>query len=173
MPEGRCRISKITMANHLGFTYVTVLIFIAVTGIALAGISKYWSSVLKREREKELLYRGGQIRKAIESYFNSTSGSSHRYPKSLNDLIKDPRFPDIRRHLRKLYRDPMTICLKNKGKWGLIHDVNNNIKGVYSISNETPQKRGNFSTEYENFEKAKKYSDWKFVYSPKQGTRTK
>jgi type II secretory pathway pseudopilin PulG len=147
-----------------GFTYVGALILVIVTGIAISAASTYWSTMVRREKEAELLFRGDQIRKAIGSYYEQAPpGHSKSYPSSLKDLIRDPRYMKVVRHLRKIYRDPMT----EDGQWGLILDGRGRIKGVFSKSKERPIKVGNFPKGYENFEKAKTYQDWKFVYVPK------
>ncbi len=147
-----------------GFTYLSVLILVVISGIALTAASKYWSTVAKREKEKELLFRGDRIKKAIESYYKSAPGGMGQvYPQRLEDLLSDPRYLKLHRHLRKGYRDPMT----KEGSWGLVLEAGGRIKGVFSKSQERPLKKGNFPTEYQAFEKAGSYSDWKFVYNPK------
>lgn len=154
--------------NKKGFTFLGVLAFLVVTGIALTAASKYWSTVIKREKEEELLFRGDQIKSAIASYYDNTpQGRKPSYPKSLEDLLKDPRFLTLRRHLRKVYKDPIT----EDGTWGLIRDAKGGIKGVFSRSNLKPIKTGNFSEEYEDFEKAKTYSDWRFVHTKEKGKK--
>ena len=140
-----------------GFTYMTVLILIAVTGVALIGVSRSWRTIVQRDKEAELLFRGDQIRKAIKSY--CTSGDN-QYPRALSDLLKDPRSRTIKRHLRKVYPDPFS----KDGKWTLIQDEQGYIIGVHSGSTARPLKVDNFSSENKSFRKKKKYSDWKFVY---------
>ena len=149
--------------RNRGFTYLSALIVVVVSGIALTAASQYWSNIAKREREKELLFRGDQIRRAIASYYNGApAGQPHAYPGTLKDLLKDPRFLEIHRHLRKFYRDPMT----REGIWGLVLAEGGGVKGIFSKSTEKPLKIGGFPTEYQSFEKAKTYSDWKFIYNP-------
>ncbi|MBN1624927.1 MAG: type II secretion system protein [Deltaproteobacteria bacterium] len=149
------------IAKENAFSYIAALIFVTVIGISLTSGSAYWSTIIKREKEKELLFRGDQIRRAIESYYNGVpGGGGSQYPASLNDLLKDPRYLTTQRHLRKIYKDPMT----KDGEWGLITVQGGRIKGVFSKGVGTPVKTGNFPDEYEDFEKAVKYSDWKFVY---------
>ncbi|MBW1863002.1 MAG: type II secretion system protein, partial [Deltaproteobacteria bacterium] len=144
-----------------GFSYISALIFVSVMGISITAASTYWSTIMKREREKELLFRGDQIRRAIESYYTGApGGGGKKYSRSLKELLKDPRYPAPRRHLRKLYKDPMDV----DREWGFIMASGGRIKGVFSKSKEKPLKVGNFPAEYENFEKAKTYSDWKFVH---------
>ncbi len=48
-----------------------------------------------------------------------------------------------------------------------MYDSKGGVKGIYSKSREKPIKVGNFPSDYEDFEKAKNYSDWKFIYVPK------
>lgn len=145
-----------------GFTYISALILIAITSIALTEASRLWKTVAKREREEELFFRGDQIRRAIASYVKSGGQGGLQYPKSFSDLLKDPRFPGIKRHLRRIYRDPMTP----DGRWVLILAEGGAIKGVFSKSDDVPLKTGNFPIIYASFEKAGKYSDWKFLHAP-------
>jgi type II secretory pathway pseudopilin PulG len=160
--------SKLGEKNHNrenAFSYISALIFVTVIGISLTTGSTYWSTIAKREKERELLFRGDQIRRAIEYYFKGASGGgSNQYPVALNDLLKDPRYLTPRRYLRKIYKDPMT----KDGQWGLVMAPGGRIKGVFSNSKEKPLKAGNFADSYKYFEKAETYSDWKFVYPLEQ-----
>ena len=152
------------------FSYVSALVLVSVMGISLVPVSTYWSTIAKREKEKELLFRGDQIRRAIESYFNGVPGKGgSQYPGSLKELIKDPRYPTPKRHLRKLYKDPMDVG----SEWSFIMTKGGRIKGVFSKSKEKPLKVGNFPVGYESFEKAKTYSDWKFVHPLEQKEKKK
>jgi type II secretory pathway pseudopilin PulG len=150
-------------AKESAFTYITALIFVMIIGITLTTGSAYWSTIIKREKEKELLFRGDQIRGAIEAYYNGAPGGGSKvYPASLNDLLKDSRHLTTKRYLRKIFKDPMTM----DGKWGLIKAPGGKIKGVYSLSKELPLKTADFQKDYAVFEKAGNYSDWRFVYPP-------
>lgn len=151
--------------NRSGFSYLGVLILVAVMSIALTGAGRYWSTIVKREREAELLYRGDQIREAIASYYNTPpGGQSKSYPRQFSDLLKDPRYPNLKRHLRKWYTDPMT----HGGEWVYVLDAANRLKGVHSAHPGTPLKKGNFPKEYGDFENAQTYADWAFVFVPTQ-----
>ncbi len=150
-----------------GFTYITALIFVAVVGISLNVAGQCWSNKMKREKEKELLFYGDRFRQAIEAYNTATpGGKTPEYPRSLKDLLKDPRYPKVHRHLRKIYKDPMTP----EGEWGIVMAPKGGIKGVFSKSKDKPLKTGNFPSPYEDFEKAETYADWKFVFAPEQKT---
>jgi type II secretory pathway pseudopilin PulG len=151
--------------NRSGFSYLGVLILVAVMSISLVGTGRYWSTIVKRELEAELLYRGDRIREAIASYYNNPPGGQNKtYPRQFSDLLKDPRYPDVKRHLRKWYTDPM-----NRGKdWVYILDASQRLKGVHSAHEGTPLKTGNFPKDYREFEQAQTYADWTFVFVPKQ-----
>ncbi|WDP90741.1 MAG: type II secretion system protein [Desulfobacter sp.] len=151
------------MNGEKGFTYPAALVMILIVSSSLMGAQKYWSTITKRETEKELLFRGHQIYRAIESYYNNSPGSSRTYPKSFDSLLKDKRYPVKKRHLRKNYLDPVT-----KDAWGIIYDGKSGIKGVYSKSIREPLKKANFKKEFISFENKRRYSDWKFLYEPKK-----
>jgi type II secretory pathway pseudopilin PulG len=141
-----------------GFTYVTVLFLVAMMagGLALAG--EVWHTSAMREKEADLLHVGNEYRKAIERYYVS---GPRQYPKSLADLVKDPRQPGTVRHLRRLYPDPIT----GKDEWGLVKSNDGGIAGVYSTSEAAPLKTGGFGVRDASFEGKTKYADWQFVYA--------
>ena len=141
-----------------------MLLAVAIAGLTLTAANRYWSTLVQREREAELLYRGDQIRAAIQSYYDNPPGNQPKsYPRAIKDLVKDPRFPGLKRHLRKAYRDPM-----NPGaEWGVVRDAKGGLKGVFSQNTGQPIKQGNFPRNYSGFESAKSYKDWKFVYNPR------
>jgi len=148
-----------------GFTYISALVFVTVVGIGLSTAGGFWSTVVKREREQELLFRGDQIVRAIDSYYRQTPGNRPpEYPKSLKDLMKDTRYPAVRRHLRRAYPNP----LSKEGNWEYILDRRGSIRGVFANSSEHPTKTGRFPAGYERFEKATVYSEWRFIHEPKQ-----
>lgn len=144
-----------------GFTYIGILIAVALTSVGLAAIGELWRTAAQREKERELLFIGDEIRRAITSYYDSTPGIAKQFPKNLNDLLRDPRYPVVRRHLRKIYADPMT----GRPDWGIVPGPGDTIMGVHSQSEAAPIKRANFAGYYRYFEKAERYADWTFVYS--------
>ena len=142
-----------------GFTYLAILFIIAFMGIGLALTGEVWQTVAAREKESQLLYAGKQYRRAIERYY---LGGPKQYPRTLEDLLKDPRKPGTERYLRKLYADPLT----GKSEWGLVKGPDGGIMGVFSPSEDKPIKTAGFPFVNRDFEGAGKYSDWKFVYNP-------
>lgn len=145
-------------SKQLGFTYIGMIVTVAILGVGLSITGPLWKKVVYIEKEKQLLYVGDAFSKAIESYYENSPNSAKFLPKSLNDLVSDKRFPKPKRHLRKIFIDPMTA----KKDWGIIYQ-GQYIVGVYSKSNKIPIKKANFDSQYEFFALARTYQDWKFV----------
>ena len=145
-------------ARDAGFTYVWLLLAVAIMTIGLAAIGELASTEAKREREAELLFAGNQIAAAIVAYRASSPGAP-QYPQKLEDMIADNRYPSIRRYLRRVYPDPMT----GRPDWGLVRGPGGGIVGVYSQSTTRPLKIANFSPEYESFAGATSYAEWRFI----------
>ncbi len=150
------------MRKSEGFTYLGLLISIAIMGVALAGAGTLWSAGLKHERERELLHIGHKIQEAIGQYYNHTPGTVKQYPKTLEVLLRDDRFPMPQRYLRKIYPDPFT----GKPSWGTIEAPSGGIMGIYSLAQGLPSKVDNFRPSEEIFKGKKSYLDWIFVYVP-------
>jgi type II secretory pathway pseudopilin PulG len=159
----RLVVSKLECADAYlwmrGFTYFTVLILVAIMGTGLAAIGTMWHQAAKREKEQQLLFVGGEFRRAIGSYFERSPGAP-QYPRSLDDLLVDKRLPVVGRHLRKVYFDPMT----GTQDWGLVKEPGGGILGVYSKGTDRPLKTARFRDEDKGFATALTYADWKFVY---------
>src|SRR5690349_4910041 len=110
-----------------GFTYLGLLFFMAVMGAGLGAVGEVWHTVAKRDKEQELLFIGEQFKIALKRY-QQRSANDNQLPKQLEDLLLDPRFPNVQRHLRRIYLDPMT----GTAEWGLIKRPDGGIFGVYS-----------------------------------------
>ena len=154
-------------SRQTGFTYMGVLMLIAIAGIGMAGVGLVWQQNAQRENEKELLFIGEEYRKAIGSYYENSPGAAKQFPQSLEDLLLDKRLPNTRRHLRKLYVDPMT----RSTQWGLIKQQAQ-ITGIYSVSKLTPIKKFGFANQYETFSTALEYNEWRFNYMPSSEANT-
>jgi type II secretory pathway pseudopilin PulG len=146
-------------ATQRGFTYLTVLFVVAFMSLGMAKVGQVYRTAVLRERETELLWRGNQYRLAIEAYTKRGGGL---YPRSLDDLVRDPRDVTVRRYLRKRYPDPVM----GSDEWGIVKAPDGGIMGVYSRSDDQPVKAAGFRLADAAFEGAAKYSDWKFVYQP-------
>jgi type II secretory pathway pseudopilin PulG len=144
-----------------GFTYLTVLFVIAILLGGLALVGEMWETSARREKEAELLFIGDQYRRAIGLFYAATPGTPKRYPRTLDELIKDPRQPGTERYLRKLYPDPLTGA-----EWVAIKGPDGGVQGVHSASEIAPLKIANFRVRDASFEGAAKYSGWKFIHTP-------
>ncbi|EJN03259.1 type II secretion system protein [Herbaspirillum sp. YR522] len=143
-----------------GFTYIGVLILIAIIGLVSTSTLYVGKIQQRRAAEEELLNIGMEFRQALIAYANSTPFGFSRSPSSLQDLLKDPRFPNPRRYLRKLYIDPMT----GKAEWATVRTIDGRgIIGVHSLSAEKPVKIGNFPAELAALGNRSAYRDWKFM----------
>lgn len=148
------------MPGVQGYAYVLMLAFVGVAGLGLAGVATVWSTAAQREREAELLFVGQQFRAAIASYYEQSPGAK-QFPRTLDDLLEDPRFPVPRRHLRRMYLDPMT----GNPDWVEVR-FQDWVIGVRSRSEAQPVKTALFQPEDIKLAGSLRYADWQFVYTP-------
>lgn len=149
------------LSNRRGVALLAVLVAATLFGLVAGIAGSTWQTVRQQAREADLLWKGGQIRKAIKNYYALSHGQGTQkvYPSSLESLVRDPRFIETRRHLRRLYRDPMTGA-----DWVLIKGPDGRIKGVRSSSRLTPFKQDGFSAENGALAGKQSYQEWLFVY---------
>jgi len=152
-----------------GFTLLGLLFLVAGLGVAMAALGTVWHTAAQREKERDLLFVGDQYRRAVESFWNVPlpAGSPRRLPKRFAELLLDPRFPQTVRHLRRLYRDPMS----GSAEWGLLRGPDGGIAGVVSLSDGKPFKRANFPSAYASFDEAQSYRDWVFRFDVEKAQR--
>ncbi|MBI2840414.1 MAG: type II secretion system protein [Acidobacteria bacterium] len=93
-------------SRQSGFTLLTLLVAMSVMIILMTAAFELWSSVMRREREEELIFRGEQIVQSIRLYRKKFPGA---FPPSLK-MLHEQKF------LRRLYAEPMT----EKGQWNLV-----------------------------------------------------
>jgi len=142
-----------------GFTYVGILIVVAILGLSLAAAGSVWSFAARRDKEAELIFVGDQFREAIGRY-RASGGGGFQFPRELTDLLNDDRSPVPRHYIRKIYLDPMT----GKDDWQLIRTNDGGIIGIASNSSAKPIKRAKFERQDAEFEDKDCYCDWQFVY---------
>lgn len=152
----------VTRNDQGGVTYLALLLAVAVTSGVVAAGASVWSQLQRREREKQLLWAGDQIRRAILAYSQSGGDGPNRYPATLQELLLDPRSVAPRRYLRQVYEDPMSRSVD----WGLIRNAQGRIVGVYSQASGVPVKTGAFAKAYAHFERAPNYAAWTFTVLP-------
>jgi type II secretory pathway pseudopilin PulG len=149
-----------------GFTFLGLIILVTIIGLVGAAGLKMGSLFQRAAAEEELLEIGAQFSEALRSYAAATPQGQPQQPPSLADLLKDPRSPNPRRHLRKIFVDPVT----GKAEWGIVylHDKVGVI-GVYSLSDAHPLKIANFDIRFQNMENREHISDWKFIMAGGDG----
>lgn len=133
---------------------------VAFMGVGLAIASETYATAARRDKEAQLLFIGHEFRQALGRYHQAKGvGGGAQYPITLEELLKDPRYPGAVRHLRRLYADPVT----GKADWGLLRQQGR-IVGVYSLSEQRPIKQGNFREEDKSLNRKPRYADWLFTY---------
>jgi len=144
-----------------GFSYIGLLILLALMGVSAAALGEAWNTATQRERERRLLWVGHRIQAAIIEFRDTTpAGQQARFPKSLAELTLDPRWPVVHRHLREAYGDPMS----EDGEWVIVRAPDGGIAGVHSRSTHVPFKRSGFLLADVGFDDAEHYADWYFGY---------
>lgn len=163
MPTSTAGKTPNSLARQRGFTYAMVLVAVVLVGL-VAGVANLTTTrIMQADREAELLFRGQAYRNAIARY-HALAG---RYPRSLQDLLKDPRLAQ-RTHLRTLYPDPMAEPAERAapdGGWRLLRAADGGVAGVASKSTRTPLKQAHFAPGLEKFEGAQRYTDWVFEHA--------
>lgn len=165
---------KQIFSNQRGSALFLVLFAVVIIGLTVGLAGRTWSSVMQQVREDELLFRGDQYRRAIESYYQSAhAGMQGSYPAKLEDLLSDPRSLSPRRYLRQLYLDPFTgeefeLIQAGGNVTGTVGSAPSlgGIKGVRSKSSLQPFKQDGFPAEYEAFKGKQTYAEWEFVFDP-------
>jgi type II secretory pathway pseudopilin PulG len=165
------------MRAQRGFSYLWLLLLIAILGFGLTIASEFLVTAQQRDKERELLAIGHQFRQAIASYYefqnpavvNSASQATtatganpanrREYPSSLDNLLLDERSLVPKRHLRKIFVDPMS----GKSEWGL-YKQGGRIVGIFSLSEKEPIKVDGFEANDGSFRQKTKYSEWIFAY---------
>lgn len=147
-----------------GFTYLLLLIAIATISAVAALSLQHGRSLAQRDKEAELLYVGGEFRSALQSFSAATPAGERARPRSLDQLVRDDRGAVVRRHLRRVFVDPLT----GTTDWGVVRDSSGDIAGVFSLASGAPIKQERFDPPFESFRLAKAYSDWIFSALPLQ-----
>jgi len=146
--------------REAGFTYVGLVVFVAILGMVGAATVKVDGLLRRAAAEQELLEIGAAFSAALRSYAAATPRGATPVPPTLQDLLKDPRFPGTRRHLRKIFVDPIT----GGTEWGIVYMRDQTgVLAVYSLSQAKPLKLANFDARFPHFENREHLSEWKFT----------
>jgi type II secretory pathway pseudopilin PulG len=151
--------------SQRGFTLLAVLAAMFLLALSTHYVMVTVSQQSLRERELELIRIGKETVRAIGLYYEQSPGAVKEWPPSLEALTDDRRFVTLRRHLRRVYSDPMT----RSDDWGYVTAPGGGIAGIFSKSKMQP-----VSTEHSELVElglggARHYSDWRFVYRPVNG----
>jgi type II secretory pathway pseudopilin PulG len=141
-----------------GVTLLGLLITITILGVVAAAAVNVSALLERRQAEQELLWVGNAYRDALVRYYSSPSAVASRYPRTLTDLLRDPRQPTTQRYLRQLYFDPIT----GKNDWVLVASPDGGIACIHSRSTAKPIKIEWFPAPFASFRDAKTYADWQF-----------
>jgi len=141
-----------------GIALLAALLAVALVSLASLVPLQNAAKDARREREAELIFIGRQYRDAIERFHAATPAGLRQYPAAIEDLLEDRRFPQPRRHLRRLYADPFT----GQPDWVLVR-VQGRIVGLHSRSGRAPLKQRGFDADLAGFAGAQRISDWRFM----------
>lgn len=128
---------RVSHHGQRGFTYLSVLVAVAILGIGLVATSEVWVTLASRDKVAQADWAGAQYAHAIGSYYESGPGSAKVYPKSLDELLQDQRGPFLRRHLRAKYRNPFAM----DGAWETVTEGDSRIVGVRLAGSHGAQQR--------------------------------
>jgi type II secretory pathway pseudopilin PulG len=152
-----------TFRRAEGFTLIGLLAIVTLLSIGAMVTLSFAQTVTRRAAESELIEIGGEFSRALQSYYYSGSAGTARYPRSLDLLVMDERFAVPKRHLRRIYRDPMT----GLATWGSVLSPDGGIMAVYSLSADEPLRKdippSALSAPLEH-EEAQGYSRWIFGF---------
>jgi type II secretory pathway pseudopilin PulG len=137
-----------------------MVILVTIIGLVGAATLKIDGLLRRAAAEEELLFAGAAFADALTSYAAATPQGQPTQPPSLQELLRDTRTPAVRRHLRKIFIDPMT----NSTDWGIVWLADGKgVLAVYSKSQAQPLKIGNFDTKLVGFEGNRHISEWRFA----------
>lgn len=161
------------MRGQRGYTYVLLMVLLAIVAGAAALTLQVADTQARRSAEAELLGVGREFERAFASYYRQSPVGARRFPDRLEDLVRDPRLPGVRRHLRRIYTDPL-----GGGDWGLVPAPGGGVMAVYSQAAGTPfrQSPGVLAmaapaSAAAGAASAPAYADWRFGYDPARDAR--
>lgn len=124
------------MKQQGGFSYVGLLILLAILGAASAKTMELAATVAQRSQEAELQAQGDEFSRAFKRYYEASPKGAPAYPRELRELLQDPRFPHTMRHLRRIPRNPLT----GRAEWAPIPAAGGGIMGVAVIAPGEPMR---------------------------------
>jgi hypothetical protein len=144
--------------GHAGSVLIGAVFLAFVVSVTLMALARLWEADAQRDKERELLWAGRQIGKALASYALATPEGEATAPRSLDPLLLDARVDPPVRHLRRLPLDPMTGTFA----WGIVRAADGTVVAVHSTSRAKPLAPDGLWPEVRAFAAAKAYSQWVF-----------
>jgi len=145
--------ARITVTGKRGMALPTVLFMVFLLNMSFLVAFQGWDVQLKREREKELLWRGKKISKAIDRFYKER----RMYPESIEQLYN-------MKYIRKPYKDPMV----KDGEWEYIRPPGS-LNQIMGVKSKLDEKSFYILDDKEN------YKEWEFIAetegSQRPGTR--
>jgi type II secretory pathway pseudopilin PulG len=89
--------SRASTRRDSGYAMAALLVALAVIGVIISVALPAWRTILQREKEEELIFRGRQYARAIQLYQRKVANA---FPPSVDVLVEQ-------RYLRKKYTDPV------------------------------------------------------------------
>src|SRR5687767_14744457 len=83
--------------SERGYAMAALLVMMSIMAIALTMLMPAWQTMVRREREAELVFRGEQYAKAVARYQRARGA----FPPSIDVMVTE-------KFLRRKYKDPMT-----------------------------------------------------------------
>jgi type II secretory pathway pseudopilin PulG len=102
-------------AGESGYAMAALLVALNVMAVVLTVALPTWRTMMKREKESELIWRGQQYARAIGLFQRKYANT---FPPNLDILLNE-------RFLRKKYKDPMT----KDGEFQLLYAASQNAPG--------------------------------------------
>ena len=155
MPRGK---------SAAGYTYIGLLLLLLLMTLGLGLAGESYRITRQRQQEEELLFAGRALKDALLRYYNASPGEPKQFPKRLDDLLNDRRFPTLRRHLARIPLDPFS----HTRDWGLQRTPDEQITGIYTLHSGTPMKTANFRADEDAFKDAPNYQQW--IFAPNVGS---
>jgi hypothetical protein len=84
-----------------GFTYLWVLIAVALIGVGLLAVGDLWAATQRARERAELIWVAEQFTQALDNYYEGSPGIVVKsFPLKVEELLEDRRLAVVRRHLR-------------------------------------------------------------------------
>lgn len=152
--------------RQAGFTYLALVILLAIIALVGAALLRIDTLEQRAQAERDLLEIGAAFSAALDSYAAATPSGALPHPPTLQELLRDPRSPTPRRHLRKIFVDPTT----GKPEWGVVYlaGADQGVVAIHSLSDAAPLKIANFDARFSGLEGKTQLSQWLFSASREQ-----